>query len=169
MNYLNRLKSKDVLNQETLNKKSSFFKYTFIGLLHLMTINCFATGLLPNIVSYQRIFYVEDTPKFLITYIILLCIYILNIVGFLVFVNLNHVFKLKRTKYYIVLFYLFISALFAINTLLFVNLELTSTGYNVTFSLLTYILDLFFIFPIFYLGETVFSAAIFRKINMQNM
>lgn len=169
MSYLNKLKSKDVLNQEVLNKKSSFFKYSLIGLLHLMTVNCFATGLLPNIVSFQRIFYIGDTNNFLIAYIILLSIYIANIIAFLLFSNKNKIFLLKRTKYIIVVFYLVISALFVVNTLVFVNFELTGTGYEVTFSLLAYILDLFFIFPVFYLGETVFFATIFRRINIVNM
>lgn len=125
--------------------KLFFYKLFFWG----VTIGCVLCGLIPGFISFQRIFYTEDTNIFLITYMILFAFFLINIIGFLSISIQDKVFTKTKHSFMIVLGYLIIFGLLSINAAVFTDSNITEDGYEVPFNFVMYIIDLFIIFPIY--------------------
>ena len=125
--------------------KLFFYKIFFWG----VTIGCILCGLIPGFISFQRIFYTEDTNIFLITYVILIAFFLINIIGFLSISIQDKVFNKTKHSFLIVLGYLIIFGLLSINAAIFTDFNITENGYEVPFNFFMYIIDLFIIFPLY--------------------
>lgn len=143
------IKQLKIVNSDSVlfSKKTKLLFYTifFWG----VSIGCILCGLVPGFISFQRIFYTKDTNIFLITYLLLIAFFSINIIGFLIFSIQDKVFIKAKHSLLIVLGYLIIFGLLSINAAIFTDFKITDAGYEVPFNFVMYIIDLFVIFPLY--------------------
>lgn len=149
-------------NKLTENSKAkSVFKLLFFGIGN----NCLLCGIIPQFISFQRIFYTADTNIFLIIYLTLMTILTVNIIGFIIMSFRFNVFINKLSIFIIPLGYLLILVFLSLNTYLFTDFELTEDGYEVPFNLFMYVIDLFLILPIYVIYERTLVKSIMSKLK----
>lgn len=109
----------------------------------------FSLGFIPQLSSFQRIFYTEDTSMFLVIYLTLLSI---TLVSSFVFIALSIYFKVFLKWFYgplIALFYSIITGLLSLDAYAFTSFSLIENGYEVPFNPAVYLIDVFILFPMF--------------------
>ena len=137
-----------LINDENLLRNNRFVLSLYKVILSGISVSCILCGLIPEFLSFQRIFYTGDSSLFLVLYLTLLSFFIINCFGF-IYISFSHkVFVKRRTPFIILLIYLGILLLFSLDAYLFTGFKLTGNGYEVPFNVSMYIIDLFILFPI---------------------
>jgi len=135
-------------DQNKLNKKQ-MYKSLYKSFYIFLNVGCIICGFIPSLMSFKRIFYLEDTVFFLIFYITVLSVFLIDMFVFTLLSIKFCVFKKNWYSFAISFTYLLFAGLLSLMACLFTDFILTDTGYEVPFNPIMYIIDLLIILPLY--------------------
>lgn len=125
------------------------------------------TGLIPQLFSLQRVFYVDDTLFYLIFFVATLILYLGSLISLLIVLANSHIFVHWKAVALICSIPLITSILLVADSLIFMDFYLTESGFNVSFNILVYIIDLLIIFPLFVFANYIVQKYVMRHIRVR--